>query len=905
MKEENEIEEEKESPFDEEDFERLLDEFIASSSEEEDDDRKGESTDGFPVQPVAAEWCLHDGDRTDFSVREVFNVSEGDCLSVRVYYVLSEKDFDAAREWNFTGRLLRPDGDLFRSFGREDVRCGGSDEWFEVSFDLSGVDCRERIGCWTIEISSSSGSGASLSKRVDIQQFPTDYGDNFEVVSFGIYKSDALLCAEGRPPVSYTGIQCGGGVMMLVFTCDTQYTGRPQLHWEFRIQIYDSTGVTVSDTVGHLMAVPGESDRSMILQEEIDSGTFPADEYSIRISYMGETVIVAPFLVGEADVEGEYDVYAIQTSPPVGTVRKPDANPSRGAMRQLEEMIGLSTLKRSISDHLNYVRLLTQRRKAGLKASIPPLHMVFTGNPGTGKTTVADFIGEIYHRIGLLEKGHVVRTERSKLVGRWIGETEQKTEAALTAAAGGVLFIDEAYTLFTNDTDGDKRDFGNRVIETLLSKLSDDGLNLIVILAGYPDEMNRMLESNPGLKSRFPFTFHFEDYSPDELMQIAELTVCREGYELTPEAADALRALLQHQYRQRDRYFGNARYVTRLITSQILPAMGTRLVKCGALDGPEVDHRALRVIERADIPLRMEEERVISGRGFDDVRIDACLARLDAMVGLVRAKRAIHNLVRVARLLRDRGEHFFGEMPLKWSFTGNTGTGKSTVAALLAEILAAMNVLGKGQFVEVKGEQLYRVPDYKVDEVLQEAMRRSQQGMLFIDGDSPKFKHSGNTFDSEQLRIKLAGYTSSLPGSYALIIAENRAPRQELVEHLTDSGVAEVDHTIVFDDYTSVELLAILTGMLQEQGFSTSDEATAVLERYIVRLCENRDLGYANARTMKIISRTIILRTYLRMSEQPKEQQAKRVTAEDVACFRDSVIRPVRNRVGYCASREK
>lgn len=146
------------------------------------------------------------------------------------------------------------------------------------------------------------------------------------------------------------------------------------------------------------------------------------------------------------------------------------------------------------------------------------------------------------------------------------------------------------------------------------------------------------------------------------------------------------------------------------------------------------------------------------------------------MIGLSNVKAAIHNFVKIARLLHENGKNFFGEIPLKWSFAGNTGTGKSTVAEIMSDLLKAMNILGNGQFIEIKGEQLYNVPDYKVDEVLQEAMKKSRQGLLFIDGDSPKFKNAYNTFDSEQLRIKLAGYTSALPGAHALIIAENRAP---------------------------------------------------------------------------------------------------------------------------------
>ena len=148
------------------------------------------------------------------------------------------------------------------------------------------------------------------------------------------------------------------------------------------------------------------------------------------------------------------------------------------------------------------------------------MHMVFTGNPGTGKTTIAKYLGDIYRGIGALSSGHLVETDRSKLVGQYLGETEKNTLNAIERASGGVLFIDEAYNLFVEDQD--RRDFGHRVIETLLTYLSLDDSDMIVILAGYTNEMERLLESNPGLKSRFPYIFRFGDYTPDQLMKNGE-----------------------------------------------------------------------------------------------------------------------------------------------------------------------------------------------------------------------------------------------------------------------------------------------------------------------------------------------------------------------------------------------
>jgi AAA+ superfamily predicted ATPase len=190
------------------------------------------------------------------------------------------------------------------------------------------------------------------------------------------------------------------------------------------------------------------------------------------------------------------------------------------AIAKLNALVGLDDVKRRILAHTSLVRLNKLRADRGLYNRMPPMHMVFTGNPGTGKTTIAKYIGEIYHSIGVLSSGHVVVTDRSKLVGEFIGDAEKNTTDAINSASGGVLFIDEAYNLFTEKDN--KKDYGMRVIETLLTYLGSDDTNMIVILAGYTGEMNRMLEANPGMKSRFPYIFQFEDYTPEQLMQIGK-----------------------------------------------------------------------------------------------------------------------------------------------------------------------------------------------------------------------------------------------------------------------------------------------------------------------------------------------------------------------------------------------
>ena len=562
-------------------------------------------------------------------------------------------------------------------------------------------------------------------------------------------------------------------------------------------------------------------------------------------------------------------------------------------LAKLQQMIGLQQLKKSISNHLNFVNMVRLRNEQDIHTTLPPMHMVFTGNPGTGKTTVADFIGEIYASLGLLSKGNVVRVERSDFMDTRVGGTELKTKAILKSAQGNVLFIDEAYTLlkeneFSNDS-------GPRVIETLLTALGREETDMLVIMAGYPEEMEKLLESNPGLKSRFPYIFHFEDYTADELMEIAKGVALKNGYRFSAAATKALKALIAKEVRHKDRHFGNGRFVTQLINSKIIPAMSSRLATLP--ESKLKSKNTLQTIQAQDIPITEDELKNIQNNGFDEKSIARSLQKLDSMIGLQQIKKAIHDFVDISRYLNSQELAYAGNAgPLKWSFTGNTGTGKSTVAGIMAELLHAMNLLGKGQLIELKAEEIYNVQDYKVDEILKNAMKRSQQGLLFVDGDAPAFKSPQSHFDSEKLRFRLTSLTADLPGNYALIIAEHEAIRQPLINSLKQCGIAEFDHTLHFEDYTANELLQILEQMLKKRRLKMEHNAKVIIAKYISQLCENRELGYANARTMKLLSRSIAGIALLRESKLDKEATKGKVIAQDVKGF---IWKNIKNKVGF------
>lgn len=246
------------------------------------------------------------------------------------------------------------------------------------------------------------------------------------------------------------------------------------------------------------------------------------------------------------------------------------------SIKELNEMVGLDDVKKSITTMANQSRFFIERKKAGLRTSnVAAQHAIFTGNPGTGKTTVARMLGKIYHSIGLLSKGDVICADRTRLVGRYIGETEENMKAVLEEARGNVLFIDEAYNLY--DGTADRKDFGAKVIDSLLTVLAQPNPDMVIIFAGYEKEMDAMLNSNPGLMGRFPYKYRFSDYDADQLMQIALHLLAKDDYILCHEAHDILRQKISDTLAQRTKNFGNARWVEQFIRNGIIPAMANRV----------------------------------------------------------------------------------------------------------------------------------------------------------------------------------------------------------------------------------------------------------------------------------------------------------------------------------------
>ncbi|MEZ4953497.1 MAG: AAA family ATPase [Saprospiraceae bacterium] len=593
-------------------------------------------------------------------------------------------------------------------------------------------------------------------------------------------------------------------------------------------------------------------------------GSWRKDKYTCEVVFMDRLLGAVPFEIEERFEEGSPAVFLPDKNGPIYFTPIDDADESfEELMAKFESLVGLTEIKEKVRDHAKYIQFLQLRKELGYeeKESVN-VHSVFIGNPGTGKTTVAKMMGRLYRKMGLLSRGHVHIVDRVDLVGEYIGQTGPKVKDAIEKARGGVLFIDEAYSLVRSTED--TKDFGREVIEILVKELSDGQGDLAVIVAGYPKEMTKFLDSNPGLKSRFKHYFEFRDYLPQELSKIANYACKEMEVQLAAEAKARINDIIVNAYRDRDRSFGNARYVYDLIEKSKFN-MGLRIM---GLESPKtLDKEILETIEGYDVEqIDIKRSRELPNIPIDEELLHESIAELNHLIGLGRVKEQIIEHVRLVRYYRETSRDVLNNFFLHTVLIGNPGTGKTTIARILTKIYKALGILERGHMVETDRQGL--VAGYvgqtanKTAEKIDEAMG----GVLFID-EAYSLSHksnSGNDFGDEAIQTILKRMEDNR-GRFFVFVA-GYPDNMEAFLKANPGLSSRFDKILKFEDYSSSDLLKIALLMLEDHGIFPAPDAEEYLAKYFDFLYNYRDKYFGNARTVRQVVTEAIKNQNLRLA---------------------------------------
>jgi len=551
-------------------------------------------------------------------------------------------------------------------------------------------------------------------------------------------------------------------------------------------------------------------------------------------------------------------------------------------LSDLDRYIGMDEVKKAVREIAFTVHNSVQRAERGLgeqeKAGI---HIVLTGNPGTGKTTIARKLGEILESIGYLDSGHVVEVDRSKMVSPYQGETPKVVDRLCDKAMGGILFVDEAYTLAPVSQSGDKDQQGTQALEQLMKRMEDDRGKFVVIAAGYRQEMDNLFRINPGVRSRFSYFLNIDDYTPDQLYQIMEVFAKEKKYQFSPAARELTLKMITELYNSRDKDFANGRTMRQLF-DKIVSKQAERLQK---VDISTLTNEQMMMIDVADIPYEAPKA----------VDYTECLAKLNGMVGLAGVKKEISNLAAFLNLQIRRGETntFQGK---HYVFTGNPGTGKTTVARIMADVFRTLGIVSRGQLIEADRAKLVAgfagQTAIKTNQLIDSAMG----GVLFIDEAYTLKSNDQDSFGAEAIDTLLKRLEDDR-GKFICIVAGYTDNMHDFID--SNPGLkSRFTQTIHFDDYTPDELTQIFINLCKGKSFTVDEDTQAAIHRQFEQLYLRRDKNFGNAREARRIFDQAVEKQSQRlvgMMGDPnfKDEDMYRITAADLPMSQSEQSRPL------------
>jgi SpoVK/Ycf46/Vps4 family AAA+-type ATPase len=525
-------------------------------------------------------------------------------------------------------------------------------------------------------------------------------------------------------------------------------------------------------------------------------------------------------------------------------------------LKKLDGLVGLGGVKKEISNLAAYLNLQIKR---GETNTFQGKHYVFTGNPGTGKTTVARIMADVFKTLGVVSRGQLVEADRAKLVAGYSGQTAIKTNQLVDQAMGGVLFIDEAYTLKSNDGDS----FGAEAIDTLLKRLEDDRGKFICIVAGYTDQMHDFIDTNPGLKSRFTQTIHFDDYTPDELTQIFINLAKGKNFTIDEDTEAAIHREFEQLYLRRDKNFGNAREARRIFDGAV-ERQSQRLVKL--MSDPGFQEADMYKLTKEDLPMAQSE----SARPLEEV-----LNELDEFIGMRTVKNSIRRLAVQSMFMKQRAAMGAGkvqQMAMNFILTGNPGTGKTSIARKMGEVLQAMEILPTARVIEASRATLVGKYMGETPKIVNNMCDKAMGGILFID-EAYTLSDGGDQYGKEAIDTLMKRMEDDR-GKFVVIAAGYKDKMEEFL--MMNPGLASrFTHKLHIDDYNEDELLAIYKHMAQKDQYNLSPTAEFKALDTIYKMVLNKDESWGNAREMRNLLDATIQKLSLRVSQMPPEEVTK------------------------------